>query len=209
MIGLTGKTNGFSAECVHSDKLRVRLLSLIGLCASWVMLVGAIIGLPASTAHAQQLSGSDFSTYSAGAGNGWWSPSPSKSSLIIPHLLSTNDQTLLPNVTLLQATPELSHYRAISLLDNSIEKQSDSQLTLETSRVNPSSVVEGELLVPESFLSVLHSKYAAWESTLDDSEPRTSVHGLLVNPLLQVNYAGFQLPVSMYIPPLRGSDASR
>jgi hypothetical protein len=166
--------------------------------------------LPVSTVHAQQLSSSDFSTTSREIGNGWWSPERTASTEVIPHLqVSMVDQTRLSTSKLLPPTSETGNYRSISQADSWIGNQPTFQLRREMQLENPGSMAEGELLYPESVLSVLQSKYASWESNLEDSGPRTNVNGLVVYSLLQINYAGWHLPISMYIPPLRGSNARR
>jgi len=81
-------------------------------------------------------------------------------------------------------------------------------LSIESERGNHHLVTENDVLFPESFLSVLHSKYMAWEVRLEDSGGRTNVNGGLVYPLMQINYAKFRLPITLYIPPLRGRTAS-
>jgi hypothetical protein len=68
---------------------------------------------------------------------------------------------------------------------------------------------DGELPSSRSLLAPFQAKYAAWESSLTDTRSLTSVKGRLVYPLLQVNYGGWRLPVALYLPPLRGSDARR
>ena len=83
------------------------------------------------------------------------------------------------------------------------------RLSIESERGNHHLVTENDVLFPESFLSVLHSKYTAWEMRLEGSGVRTNVNGRLVYPLMQINYAKFRLPITLYIPPLRGSDAAR
>jgi len=93
--------------------------------------------------------------------------------------------------------------------DNLMGNQPPAKLTIEARPVTSASTVDSQLLFPESLLSVLQSKYAAWESRLEDSERPIAVNGRLVYPLLQVNYAGWRLPISLYTPPLRGSDARR
>jgi hypothetical protein len=71
------------------------------------------------------------------------------------------------------------------------------------------SAVDGEIFFLKSLPSTLHSKYAAWESTAGDSRPGASVDERLVYPLLQVSYGAWRLPIILYLPPLRGSDARR
>jgi hypothetical protein len=62
-------------------------------------------------------------------------------------------------------------------------------------------------LSPRSILSLLQTKYENWETSLADSRSLTHVNGVSVYPLYEISYAGRHLPVTLYIPPLRGSDA--
>jgi hypothetical protein len=56
---------------------------------------------------------------------------------------------------------------------------------------------------PDSFFSFAESKYARWESSLASSRSLTSVNGVPVYPLVQINYAGWHLPIIL------GNDTSR
>lgn len=206
MISLTGTTSGFSGDQVASTgNLRTRTLSLIAFCFLSLIIVSGAIGLPARAAHAQQLSASDFSANWPTTENGWWSPQRIQSRRMSLHLqISTGDQIPLSNVKLLPATLQTANYGWISLVGDAIGNRSALGTRLQTKRQ-----IEAELVFPESFLSALQLKYLAWESRLEDSETRTNVNGLLVYPLLVANYGGWNLPISMYIPPLRGSDSRR
>jgi hypothetical protein len=175
----------------------------------WVILLCTIVCLPASAAHAQQLSAGDFSA-SGDIGNTWWSLQRIEPGGVTPHFrISIGDQIRLSNTKLSPSTSEAAIYRSISQPDNPVGNQSISKSRSETQRVTAGSIVEGEMLLPESFLSVLQSRYVSWESELEDSEPRTNVNGRMVYSLLQVRCAGWHLPITLYIPSLRGSDARR
>jgi hypothetical protein len=65
---------------------------------------------------------------------------------------------------------------------------------------NSASVQPGSLLYP------LETQYLLWESRLADDVPLTNQKELLVYPLLQIRVANVVLPISPYVPPLRGSD---
>ncbi|MEA2649241.1 MAG: hypothetical protein QOG61_1676 [Candidatus Binataceae bacterium] len=55
--------------------------------------------------------------------------------------------------------------------------------------------------------SLLQAGYAMWESSLADSRSLINVNGVSVYPLFQINYAGWHLPITLYISSLRYSDA--
>jgi hypothetical protein len=63
--------------------------------------------------------------------------------------------------------------------------------------------------LPGSFLYSLQISYMQWESRLADTVSPISRRGMLVYPFLEISVAGGHLPISMYIPPLRGSDTLR
>jgi hypothetical protein len=62
-------------------------------------------------------------------------------------------------------------------------------------------------LQPGSLLYPLQTKYLMWESRLADDVPLTNQKGLLVYPLVRIRLANVDLPIGLYVPPLRGSDA--
>jgi len=175
---------------------------------SWVTLLCATVCLLASVAQAQQLSTGDFSASSTATENGCLSPQRNEPKGMIARPQGSSGQQIRSSDTkLMPSKSAAACYRSISQADNPIGNQSGWKLRFEPERVNPGSMPEGSLLFPESFLSLLQSKHMAWESRLEDSGPRANLRGRLVYPLLQVNYAGWHLPVALYIPPLRGSDA--
>lgn len=160
--------------------------------------------MPAITVQAQELSTAQVPGNYRAIDNGWWCPESRQS---IPHLqISTGDQIHLSGAELISPAPEMANYRSVSLLDHSIGNHPGAGLRLGSQRLDPGPLLEAELSFQATFLSPLQPNYTAWESWLEDSEPRVNVNGLLVYPLLQVNYAGWHLPISLYIPPLRGSD---
>jgi hypothetical protein len=71
----------------------------------------------------------------------------------------------------------------------------------------PSLLASSVSLPPGSFPSVMQAKYAIWQSSLADSRSLVNVNGMSVYPLLQIDYAGWHLPVTLYLSSLRGSDA--
>jgi hypothetical protein len=59
----------------------------------------------------------------------------------------------------------------------------------------------------ESFLSFVQTEYLLRESRLGDSQSLTSVSAISAYPLLQINYAGWNLPVTLYNPSSKASEA--
>jgi hypothetical protein len=71
------------------------------------------------------------------------------------------------------------------------------------------SLLNNSGVLPGSFLYSLQVSYMQWESRLADTVSPISQRGMLVYPFLEISLAGGHLPISMYIPPLRGSDTLR
>lgn len=59
---------------------------------------------------------------------------------------------------------------------------------------------------PRSLIDPFATRYLQWESGLADTSALVNEKGVLVYPLLQINFAGEHLPISLYLPSLRGSD---
>jgi hypothetical protein len=92
-------------------------------------------------------------------------------------------------------------------LTESMDDRIDSRSTFGARVAKLSLLADPASLPPESFLSPLQARYATWESSLADSRSPINVNRVSVYPLLQINYAGWHLPVTLYISSLRGSDA--
>jgi len=210
MIKLASNTTKSSRGLnIDGSNAGERTLSVTAYRTLWIVLMSVAVCLWSIAANAQQLSASDFASAPKEVGSSWWSPGRMESKALIPQHIGLIDQTALSTSKLLPPTSVGGSGVWISTAEIPVTAQSSSQFRFETRQANPSSMVEGESLFPESFLSVLQSGYTAWESRLEDSGPRTNVNGLLVYPLLQINCAGWHLPISLYIPPLRYSDARR
>ncbi|MGH7837928.1 MAG: hypothetical protein ACREQC_08905 [Candidatus Binataceae bacterium] len=65
--------------------------------------------------------------------------------------------------------------------------------------IAPGLLADGDPLAPTSFSSRLASKYLQWEANLADSRSLVNVNGVSVYPLVEINYAGWRLPISLYI----------
>lgn len=208
LINLTDNMAALSLNRPAKARNVVMLLQFLAAFSFlWLAALAGTICLSESTAQAQQLSAGDFSINSQKIEKGWWRP---ESRRAVPHLqIGTVDEIHLSNPELISPRREAANYRRISSDGEPIGIGPSPGLELETQNVSPNSLFRAEQLVPESFFSLLQTRYEAWESRLEDSGPRLNVNGLLVYPLLQVNYASWHLPIGLYIPPLRGTDAIR
>jgi hypothetical protein len=63
-------------------------------------------------------------------------------------------------------------------------------------------------LPPESFLYALQTNYLLWEQRLADTGSLTDEDGMLLYPLLQIDFASRRLPIVLYVVPLRGNSPS-
>ena len=143
-----------------------------------ILVLCSTVSLVAVTANAGELPAS--TSKAAILPSGWWSPVTAES--------ATTPQ---PPIRI----AELAHFEA------------SSGLTLGARVAKPSLLADPALLPAGSYLSFLQAKYVMWESSLADSRSLINVNGVSVYPLLQINYAGWHLPVTLYISSLRGSDA--
>jgi len=158
-----------------------------------------------SLANAQELAAS--TSNATGPASGWWSPvravsatapqlqkCPFSMAELNPFKASDSFRTFRPQRTTYSVTEPM-------------DGQIASLQHIGVGVAKPSLLADRVSLPPESFLSLLQAKYAIWESSLADSRSLVDVNGVSVYPLLQINYAGWHLPVTLYISSLRGSDA--
>ena len=167
----------------------------------WVIALCAAVCLTAAAAYAQQFSANDFAPATAKPANGWWSPERTAFAVVAPHLqINMSQLTRFENSAAMRpSATQPNNYPDVN--------PAGFELSTYEPGIPSSSFAEGELLSPESFLSLIGAKYVKWESSLADTRSLTSVNGVAVYPLIQIDYAHWHLPVSLYAPPLRGSNA--
>jgi hypothetical protein len=165
--------------------------------------------LTATAAHAQQLSASDFARAATKTGNGWWSPERNASTLVAPYLQLTMSKKsrFAFSEMVRNSTTEQSNYFLSEETARPTANHDGLGLKLATQNPEVSPLVEGELLSTRSFISILAARYVMWESSLAATRSLMNVNGTSVYPLVQINYDQWQLPIGLYAPPLRGSDA--
>jgi hypothetical protein len=163
------------------DRLGRYVLSLLVLHAA-VLLVAAI-------ANAQELAAS--TSHATGPASGWWSPVRAESATA-------------PQLQISMA--ELTTFKASDRVTESMDRQTDSLPDIDARDARPSLLADPSL-PPGFLLSLLQANYAIWGSSLADPRSLVHVNGGSVCPLLQINYAGWHLPVTLYVSPLRGNDA--
>jgi hypothetical protein len=191
----TGRAVVFShGRPLSVDAWRRCILCMLALCA--------VVSLVAASANAQELAAS--TSNAARPASGWWSPAKAESA---------------PEPRLAISTAELTHFEASDSfrtfpaqrttyrVTEPIDAQIASLQYIGARDAGPSLLADRGSLPPGSFLSLLQAKYVIWESSLADSRSLVDVNGVSVYPLLQINYAGWHLPVALYLSSLRGSDA--
>jgi hypothetical protein len=186
----TIKATAASVKSIHSDVTRAsttmfnRFVTYLGILAMFACLT-VCFGVP--VAHAQELLGYQAASASNGITTGWWSPDTAASATS-PHFLLS--------------MPGLPNFQAFDSLKTSTA-QSDGNVPGDPMD-NYVANLEGGTLPSISFLALVQTSYIQWESRLADTRTPTSVNGAMVYPLVQVNYAGWNLPVALYTSPLRG-----
>jgi hypothetical protein len=192
--GISYKDRETPTETLTGDALRRYILSFLVLCAA--------VSLLAAIANAQELAAS--TSDAAGPASGWWSPVRAESATAPQLQISMAELTHFKRSDSFRTFPvPRTTYRMTEPLDDQIASFQD----IDARDARPSLLAYRDSLPPGSLLSLLQAKYAMWESSLADSRSLVDVNGGSVYALLQINYAGWHLPVTLYLSPLRGSDA--
>lgn len=162
--------------------------------------------LIAITAHAQQDAIGSMATPATSAAGGWWSQDRSESTLAIPQLnLRTAKfaRLAVPELPPVSWTHE-SSYPGVEYPTGWRPRQGGFDLLLDTRRQDEGPLQDEELR-SGSFFSLFNAKYIAWEANISDSGSLTNVNGALLHPLVEIEFGHWRLPITLYIPPLRGS----
>ena len=167
----------------------------------WIRVFCLIVSLVATISNAQELR--TATANDARPANWCWSFVKAKSSTALRAAISTGE--LIP----FQAPHSSRSFPAERMthhLIEPIESQIASLLYRGVRDAAPSFLGCRFFLSPGSFPSLLQAKYAIWESTAADSRSLVDANGVSVDPLLQINYASWHLPVPLYLSSLRSSD---
>src|SRR6202011_4173335 len=178
---------------LSADPVRRYILSMLVLCSA--------VSLVAAIANAQELELVALTSNAARPASGWWSPAGAESATAPRLPISMAELTPFDaSGSFRTLSAPRTPYRVNESMDGSIAGLQYFGLTLRA-RIGAPSLLGGDrvLLPPGSSLSLLRAKYAIWESSLADSRSLTNANGVSVHPLLQINYAGWHLPVTLYI----------
>jgi hypothetical protein len=183
---------------------------------SMIAVCGIILWAP--SVRAQTLS-SDSVTTPKLAESGWFGQNSKSTSS--PHVLLdmadnhsnadfsrvVNDHDTAASISR-NAPPILPLDLYTALRETSSERPVEPRLSFEA-RDFEFSLLNNSGVSPGSFLYSMQISYMQWESRLADTVSPISRRGMLVYPFLEISVTGGHLPISMYIPPLRGSETLR
>jgi hypothetical protein len=150
--------------------------------------------VPASTSNA------------GGFASGWWSPVKDESAIAPQLLISLAELTHFEVSSFRPSSSRPTTHRVGEPINGQIARRQYFRRELRVRTFTPSLLAESVSPTSGSLLSLLQARYAMWQSSLEDSRSLVDVNGVSVYPFLQINYAGWQLPVTLYVSSLRGSD---
>jgi hypothetical protein len=173
------------------DTVRLWMLCLLALYGT--------VSLTTSVALAQQLSAGALAPAAATTASGWWSPRTPFTVIAPQSQLEISEPPYV-------STPQPDNGRPAEYINRLSVNPGGVEFKLVRRSPELTYLAEVELLSPPSLLYGLKAEYATWESSLADGRSLTIVNGSPVYPLLQVNHAYLDFSISLYVPPLRGSD---
>ena len=179
---------------LSSEVWRRYLLSILILCA--------VILLVAAIANAQELAASASNI--AGPASGWWSPAGAESATAPQLQISMAELIPFKAFDSFRTFPgQRTTYRVTESMDGQIA----SLQYIGARVVKPSLLADRVSQTPRPLLSLQQAKYAIWESDAADSRSLINFRGVSVYPFLQINYASWHLPVTLYISSLHNRAA--
>jgi hypothetical protein len=203
----TNRTEIARHALFQSAPRSVGITGLVVACTRILILVTvcSVVWFVAATAQAQELLAHNPASVSTKAATGWWAPATN--SAAAPHLLLSmaevghfrGSDSDLPRT-------QSRRYQSAAGTDYSIVDLGNFALAPKTP-TDFSALSYGVVPPSDSLFSFVEAKYLLWESSLADSRSVTYVNGVSVYSLLDVSYEDSRLPISLYVPPLRGSDA--
>lgn len=147
---------------------------------------GLTFCLAAATARAQALPSYDSTQAPVTTSAGWWS---------LESASSTSPRFLL-------SVAGLPNFKAFDSANTSIAL-SGANIPAEPMANYIANLTDAGSLPSVPFLSIIQTSYVQWESGIADTRTPTSANGAMVYPMMEINYASGQLPVALYVSPLR------
>jgi hypothetical protein len=183
---------------LSADAWRRCILAILVLCST--VLLGT------ATANARELPAS--ASNAAIPPSGSWSPVTAESATAPRLPIRIAELAAFEAFGSYRTSPaQLTTYRLTESMDDRGDRLQYSGSTPGARVAKPSLLADPASLPPESLLSFLQARYTMWESSMADSRSLINVNGVSVYPLFQINYAGWHLPVTLYISSPRDSDA--
>ena len=183
---------------LSADTWRRCILAILVLCST--------VSLVAATANARELPAS--ASNAAIPPSGWWSPVTAESATAPQLPIRIAELAPFEASSSFRTSPaQPTTYRLTESMDDRSDRLQYYGSTPGARVAKPSLLADPASLPPESLPSLLQARYAMWESSLADSRSLINVNGVSVYPLFQINYAGWHLPITLYISSLRYSDA--
>jgi hypothetical protein len=187
---------------------RIASLSMLSLPISYryvlSIIIACVIGsLIATIASSQELPNDASTAGITGFPNGWWPSKPEQAALAPKLMISMTEPADFSSSHSLRTLPaQMSSGQMIASRPTTVTGLSNFSLTDVTLAAPSLSADSAPLPAPDSF-AFLQSESPSWQSLLADSHSLNEANEASVHPLLQVNYAGWQLPVTLYTAPLR------
>ena len=173
-----------------------------------MMIVTCLVGsLTTTIAYSQELPRDSATLVGSSSASGWWPAEKAESETASQLIISMAEPTDIKGpYSVRTAGAELNSDRQIGPTEAAIAGLPHFGL-MDGSAVKPSPLTDRISLVPLSSFAFLQSEYSMSESTLLQFRSLTEVNGATVHPLLRINYAGWQLPVTLYTSSLRDREA--
>ncbi len=179
-------------------------LSGRGLLPAMFLFATVLMGTTVAQGH--ELGLSDATSVSSPS-NGWWSPETVDSYGTSHRQLRLNRGTSETFGSLLsvELKPVSSSAADVHPGANYANGNVLSALGSDPETSGPASMLDDSSKETRFFRYQVEAEYLLWQSRLMDSETLTAERGVLVYPFAQVNLIDARVPISLYIPRLRGS----
>lgn len=203
--GLEGRNSALTrrSDSTSAASLSMLLQSINYRYLLLVIVVCLIASSVATIASSQELPGNASTSGAAGFSNDWWASEPREASPA-PQLVISMMEPIDFN-----ASDSLRNLPAQSNGDRPAAARLSTVASLSTFSLTDMTLAVPKLSADNALPPAMGSfafaqiENPSWGSLLADSQSLSEVSGASVHPLLQVNFAGWQLPVTLYTAPNR------
>jgi hypothetical protein len=187
------------AQMSHSALGRKCSLALVVLCA--------ITFCVAATAQAQELRTPSLAPAATGITAGPWSIETPKMAPAPQLQVSMVDPQWRPSDSYQPPTVAPGSYHPGEPADNPNAKLGGLGLSPVKQKAKLGFMLPDDSLTPESFFPLVQqSRTIPWQTISADSQPLSNLDGDAVHPLMQINYAGWHLPITLGNSSARAND---